>query len=369
MPIANDKEIKSILQEIPSDEMGLEASLGSEAFQPNGPVFTPPVTSPDTHSNPRVRRRSRDPGFTSGSTDKNRRIPQNYLLTTTGNMVYELSSLLEQSQELLPGNASSKRAYGNTTTGHFETGVSCHGVSNLHHSEENCADKQNIIGMESEQTDRLVQASNSQTSYGMDHFAHDHGQFSNESENERDQGFSGHSTSSSCPTENEVGSSWSNFPIDWSDAEADICQHGNNKIDDLIYHFGKFFRGQIDSKLNEMGNFLHGLMSEQQTHVRYIVNTAVIASQSSTPVEKDPSLDPSLGSPVRKSSRLSSSQEVPGSPLSPIINNVDLSDASRTMLTVDKSIQDEDERRRLLLKILSKSCAVGAVLLRPEFHT
>lgn len=37
----------------------------------------------------------------------------------------------------------------------------------------------------------------------------------------------------------QVSGSWVNYPIDWSDTDADSCLHGNNRIDDLIYHFGR----------------------------------------------------------------------------------------------------------------------------------
>ncbi|XP_033740843.1 uncharacterized protein LOC117327778 [Pecten maximus] len=376
MPIANDKEIKSIFQDITSDEMVSEASLGSEALLPKGPVLLPSAASSDVHSKPRVRRRSREAGFTPRSSDKSRNNVENYLAPTTRNIVYELSSMLDQSSDFHADNKMTDQTqtlYGHPTTGCFGTEVCRHPRSNLGHHMGNVIDEHSMTGMDSEQTEKLAQtiSTSSQTSYDtrMDHITRESGQFSTESESERDLGFSSHSTSSSCqfetsPTEQEqVDGSWNNFPIDWSDAEADICQHGNNKIDDLIYHFDKFFRGQIENKFTEMGDFIHSLMTEQQTHVRYIVNTAVTTSQTLTSFEKDTT----LGSPIRKLTRLSSSQEVPGSPtvMSPVAENVDLSKGPRT---THKSIQVEDKRERLLLRILSTSCAVGCVLLRPEFH-
>ncbi|XP_060067674.1 uncharacterized protein LOC132547886 [Ylistrum balloti] len=350
MPIANDKETKSIFQDMTSDETGSEASLGSEALLPDGRVFVPSDISPDVHPRPHVRRRGRQSldSCTSGSNNV-----QNYHATKTGNIVFELSSMLHPSTDIHTDNCITDQAqlsHGNQVPG-FDTEVSCLQRHNL--NQQKGTSKLNMTEIESEQAENLIQTSCSQASFEarMDNFVPEVGQFSMESESERDTGFSSHSTSSSCqletsPTEQEADSSWNYFPIDWSDAEADICLHGNNKIDDLIYHFDKFFRGQIENKLSEMGSFIHSLMTEQQTHVRYIVNTAVStsASQTLTSVERDTS----LGSPVRKLTRFSSGEEM-----------------SNSLFYITR----DDERKRLLLKILSTSCAIGCVLLRPEFHT
>ncbi|XP_021344723.1 uncharacterized protein LOC110444686 isoform X1 [Mizuhopecten yessoensis] len=332
-----------------SDHMVSEAGLGPEAFLPNGNVFIPSAKSSDVNSNPCARRRGRQPSFTSRSIEENS--VQSYLATASGNIVYGLSPMPDQSTkaDFHPDNNTisdqTQFSHGDPVPGYFDTDASCHQRSNLCHHIGNGINEHSMVSMNSEPTENLAQTSSTQASYEarMDHFVHEAGQFSTESESERDVGFSGHSTSSSCqletsPTDQEqVGSAWNNFPIDWSDAEADICLHGNNKIDDLIYHFDKFFRGQIDNKLSEMGDFIHSLMTEQQTHVRYIVNTAVTNSQTWVSVEKDTT----LGSPVRKMTRLSSGETGPDSlaVTSPITDHVDLSDDAMTPQFLDKSAQ------------------------------
>ncbi|XP_046583272.1 uncharacterized protein LOC124290569 [Haliotis rubra] len=108
-----------------------------------------------------------------------------------------------------------------------------------------------------------------------------------DAELDNDTGYSSHD--SSCLQEDGSDKSWRQNPqgvskdvscedspsepiIDWSYNEDDSMQ-GLDEVEDLLYHFEKFFREKLEHHVKDFTTSMQIMFSEQQIHVRQIVNS------------------------------------------------------------------------------------------------
>ncbi|KAK3585546.1 hypothetical protein CHS0354_022957 [Potamilus streckersoni] len=105
-------------------------------------------------------------------------------------------------------------------------------------------------------------------------------------ENEQDVGYSSHSTCSSCQgpegAATDHGSPLVPQQTQWDleNYQKDMHpQNGSSEVDDLIYHFERFFHERFEDELRNFRESVHAMISDQQAHVRQIVHSAVCEAQ------------------------------------------------------------------------------------------
>ncbi|KAL3881645.1 hypothetical protein ACJMK2_028058 [Sinanodonta woodiana] len=105
-------------------------------------------------------------------------------------------------------------------------------------------------------------------------------------ENEQDVGYSSHSTCSSCQgpegAATDQGSPLLPQETKWDleNCQKDVYpQNGSSEVDDLIYHFERFFHERFEDELQNFRDSIHAMISDQQAHVRQIVHSAVCEAQ------------------------------------------------------------------------------------------
>lgn len=209
---------------------------------------------------------------------------------------------------------------------------------------------------------------------------------------DHDVGYSSHSTCSSCNVDSvqmEQGSHASYIPnhlnIDWSDTECEEGHlHGENEVEDLLYHFDKFFKERLDTEMQQVQNTFRSMLTEQQIHVRQIVH-AVVDSYQQLPSENLQSHDTPNDIKRMKFPDASSDSienKIPQTPMLPTSasfcqhSTTEYLRAHDGQNTPHSKFEDQDSihtfgtsKDKMLLKIMTLVCGINTVLQRKEYRT
>ncbi|XP_061176284.1 uncharacterized protein LOC133185207 isoform X2 [Saccostrea echinata] len=206
-----------------------------------------------------------------------------------------------------------------------------------------------------------------------------------------DLGYCSHST---CSSSHNVEQGTESYQSDCSDVEYDGVVQGAEKMEDVVQQFGKYFQGQYHQVIHHIKSSMQSILSEQQDHLRHIINFASKSYQSSS---GDPLTDTSslpclmadehgreLPPPSSTACNLEEMDALP--PLDDIEfsdfywtpdssyphNNFtahSFPDSQEQHNTMSDNQTVEDTKENFLLQILSLTCGVNNLLQKTEFKT
>ncbi|XP_052810351.1 uncharacterized protein LOC128238456 isoform X2 [Mya arenaria] len=144
------------------------------------------------------------------------------------------------------------------------------------------------------------------------------------------------------------------------------CLHGENELEDLLYHFRQFFRHQIDQEMSMMHERMYMMLENQQTHVRRIVNTAISGTWNNSP--QLPASEPAnqnfaeIFQDDDHSTKDETDQQQNCLTVTTRYPQIPVTTASCTNHAQPSQEQD-------LLGLLSASCSVSSLLAKPQFRS
>ncbi|XP_041351719.1 uncharacterized protein LOC121370504 isoform X2 [Gigantopelta aegis] len=129
---------------------------------------------------------------------------------------------------------------------------------------------------------------------------------------------------------------------DWLEVitEDNVSVQSMDNMDDLLYHFDKFFRDRFDSELFRFKSAMYEMLSEQQLHMRQIIHSVEMM-----PEENDV-IFPDSGSSVPDNEE----------------------NVSQSKLIQGNAMCKEKTKSRALLELMSLSCGVTALLNETKYR-
>ncbi|XP_053397978.1 uncharacterized protein LOC123553098 [Mercenaria mercenaria] len=195
-----------------------------------------------------------------------------------------------------------------------------------------------------------------------------------------DQGYSSHSTGSS----NQGQDSQREGSVMEEGSQLDLCieekgwsagsksgddnyLHGENELEDLLYHFQNFFQNRFESEFHRYQEAVYGIIQEQQNHVRQIVHTA-IREQSSSQKSYTEEL---LSEDTEKTTTIPNSTSKIGMHFTSILDTdyyIPVGISATPTPNSSAVVKDEVAKRRLL-DLYSLSCSVSTLLAKTQFKS
>ncbi|XP_062609829.1 uncharacterized protein LOC134271634 isoform X2 [Saccostrea cucullata] len=207
-----------------------------------------------------------------------------------------------------------------------------------------------------------------------------------------DLGYCSHST---CSSSHNVEQGTESYQSDCSDVEYEGVVEGAEKMEDVVQQFGKYFQGQYRQVIHHIKSSMQGILTEQQEHLRHIINFATKSYQSSSgnPLTETSSLpcltaDEHYGSelpaPANTACNLEEMDALPP------LDDIEFSDFywmpdssnSHNNLTAHSFPEsqeqhnimldnqtEENPKEKFLLQVLSLTCGVNNLLQKTEFKT
>lgn len=147
----------------------------------------------------------------------------------------------------------------------------------------------------------------------------------------------------------------------WSDENCgENYLHGENELEDLLFYFHRFFEDRFESELNQFRESIHGIIHEQQSHVRQIIHRATCMREQNSQNSSDEQ-------PQKGATSISQPQSDVVSRL--LDGTLYIPNEELCSLRLNREPRpSSDERRTKLLELLADSCSISSLLTKAEFR-